>query len=53
MELFINKISHYLPDSVIPNSYFKEVNGLDGFIPGPVSKTAVKQLQMKTPIRWG
>lgn len=29
MELFINKISHYLPDSVVPNSYFKEVNGLD------------------------
>lgn len=29
MELYINKIAHYLPDDVIPNSYFKEINGLD------------------------
>ena len=29
MELYINKLSHYLPENVIPNSYFKEVNGLD------------------------
>lgn len=29
MELFINKIAHYLPESIVPNSYFKEVNGLD------------------------
>lgn len=29
MELYINKISHYLPENIVPNSYFKEVNGLD------------------------
>lgn len=29
MELYINKITHYLPRQVVPNSYFKEVNGLD------------------------
>lgn len=29
MELYINKISHYLPETVVPNSYFKDVNGLD------------------------
>lgn len=29
MELYINKLSHYLPGNIIPNSYFKEVNGLD------------------------
>ena len=29
MELFINKITHYLPETIIPNSYFKTVNGLD------------------------
>lgn len=29
MELFINKITHYLPATIVPNSYFKEVNGLD------------------------
>lgn len=29
MELYINKITHYVPEEVIPNSYFKEVNGLD------------------------
>lgn len=49
MELFINKISHYLPDSVVPNSYFKEVNGLDDewIYSRTGIKTAVKQLQMK------
>ena len=36
MELYINKIAHYLPETVVPNSYFKDINGLDvsGFIPG-------------------
>lgn len=29
MELYINKIAHYIPEEVVPNSYFKEVNGLD------------------------
>lgn len=29
MELYINKITHYLPENIVPNSYFKEVNGLD------------------------
>lgn len=29
MELYINKITHYLPETIVPNSYFKEVNGLD------------------------
>lgn len=29
MELYINKITHYLPAEIVPNSYFKEVNGLD------------------------
>ena len=29
MELYINKIAHYLPENIVPNSYFKEVNGLD------------------------
>lgn len=29
MKLYINKITHYLPRQVVPNSYFKEVNGLD------------------------
>ena len=29
MELYINKITHYLPENTVPNSYFKEVNGLD------------------------
>ena len=29
MELYINKIAHYLPENVVPNTYFKEVNGLD------------------------
>ena len=27
--MFINAISHYLPETVVPNSYFKDVNGLD------------------------
>ncbi len=26
--MYINLISHYLPQQIIPNSYFKEVNGL-------------------------
>lgn len=29
MELYINRIAHYLPETAVPNSYFKEVNGLD------------------------
>ena len=29
MELYINKIAHYLPETVVPNSYFKDINGLD------------------------
>lgn len=29
MELFINKITHYLPETIVPNSYFKDFNGLD------------------------
>lgn len=29
MELYINKIAHYIPAGIVPNSYFKEVNGLD------------------------
>lgn len=29
MELYINKITHYIPEEIIPNSYFKDVNGLD------------------------
>lgn len=29
MELYINAFAHYLPENRVPNSYFKEVNGLD------------------------
>lgn len=29
MELYINAIAHYLPEGRVPNSYFKDVNGLD------------------------
>lgn len=29
MKMYVNALSHYLPSTVIPNSYFKEVNGLD------------------------
>ena len=29
MELYINAFAHYIPETRIPNSYFKEVNGLD------------------------
>lgn len=29
MELYINKITHYLPENIVTNSYFKDVNGLD------------------------
>ena len=29
MELYINALAHYLPDNRVPNSYFKDVNGLD------------------------
>lgn len=29
MELYINKITHYLPENTVPNAYFKEINGLD------------------------
>ncbi|MFB6340279.1 3-oxoacyl-ACP synthase III family protein [Saccharicrinis sp. FJH62] len=27
--MFIEKISHYIPEERVPNSYFKDVNGLD------------------------
>ena len=29
MELYINAIAHYIPKARIPNSYFKDINGLD------------------------
>ena len=29
MELYINHITHYLPNNILSNSYFKEINGLD------------------------
>lgn len=29
MEMYINKIAHYIPENIVANSYFKEVNGLD------------------------
>lgn len=29
MKLYINKISHYIPEGIVPNAYFKEVNGLE------------------------
>lgn len=29
MALYINKISHYIPDTIVPNSYFKDINGLE------------------------
>lgn len=29
MELYINKLTHYLPENIVTNAYFKEVNGLD------------------------
>ena len=29
MDLYINKISHYIPENVVPNSHFKDLNGLD------------------------
>ena len=29
MELYINKLTHYLPENIVPNSYFLELNGLD------------------------
>ena len=48
MELFINKISHYLPDSVVPNSYFKEVNGLDD--EWIYSRTGIKNSSTAAPI---
>lgn len=27
--MYINEVAYYLPENIIPNSYFKEVNGLD------------------------
>ncbi|MDE7373761.1 MAG: ketoacyl-ACP synthase III [Odoribacter sp.] len=27
--MYINKLTHYLPENIVPNSYFKAVNGLD------------------------
>ena len=29
MELYINAFTHYIPKARIPNSYFKDINGLD------------------------
>jgi len=29
MRMFINTISHYIPEQRVPNEYFKKVNGLD------------------------
>lgn len=29
MDLYINRITHYLPENIVPNSFFKEVNGLE------------------------
>lgn len=29
MRMFINAISHYIPEQRVPNEYFKKVNGLD------------------------
>ena len=29
MDLYINAIAHYIPEARVPNSYFKDVNGLD------------------------
>lgn len=29
MKMYVNAISHYLPSIVVPNAYFKDVNGLD------------------------
>lgn len=29
MELYINRISHYIPEEIITNAYFKELNGLE------------------------
>lgn len=29
MQMYINKFAHYIPENIVPNSYFKEVNGLD------------------------
>lgn len=29
MELYINKMTHYLPETNVPNSHFQDVNGLD------------------------
>lgn len=29
MEMYINKLSHYLPENIVTNAYFKDINGLD------------------------
>lgn len=29
MKLYINKIAHYIPGEIVPNAYFKAVNGLE------------------------
>lgn len=29
MELYINKLTHYLPENLVPNSHFLDLNGLD------------------------
>lgn len=27
--MYINKFAHYIPETIVPNSYFKDINGLD------------------------
>lgn len=29
MPMYINRFAHYIPEGIVPNSYFKEINGLD------------------------
>lgn len=29
MDLYINNLTHYLPETIVPNSYFKDINGLE------------------------
>ena len=54
MELYINKITHYLPENTVPNAYFKEINGLDD--EWIYSRTGIKNrskaVKKKIQIRW-
>lgn len=29
MEMYINNFAHYIPENIVPNAYFKEINGLE------------------------